>query len=111
MLKNEKSSMSNPSLASEACNERYPNARGYYVGVVLFAWFWIAVFCTFGIGLIAVPVGMLFGQKLGEIIAYALLAGSLFCLTGCVNAFWREYWYKPQARRRLERHGPDIAIA
>ena len=95
------------SLKTIVEDPRYPDLRGSYVVTVLFAWCWIGVFFMFSLGFIGVPARLIFGVEVGNVVLAALLAASFFCLTGCVNAFWRRYWYLPQARRRLDRDGLD----
>ena len=87
--------------------ERDLTLRRHYVEAVLFAWCWIGVFFMFSLGFIGVPVRLVFGAGPGNVVGAALLAVSFFCLTGCINAFWRRQWYVLQARRRLDRDGPD----
>ena len=99
--------MHDRSLGWTVSRDKNPDLRDYYVGRVLYAWFLLALGFTAGLLLLGVPARALLGTETGRVVLAACLAGSLFCLTGCVNAFWRLFWYLPQARRRLENDGAE----
>jgi hypothetical protein len=81
-----------------------PQQRGFYAAMVTGGW----AVPAFGLLIAMLVVGMaldLVNDRAGDYAIDVSFALGLFCCAGAANAVWRMYWYVPQARRRLAKHG------
>ena len=103
------SSYRDPPLSHYVAEGSGPDDRGYYEWMVVSGWYALAFASLVGAFVCGFPVNLLFGERTGQIVAFAFIALGFFCLAGGTNALWRRFWYVPQARRRLRREGAQSA--
>lgn len=83
-----------------------PERRSFYDAMVAGGWFAPAFALGIAMVVVGIPVDSA-DDRAGDYAIGVFFALSLFCCAGGINAVWRMYWYVPQARRRLAKHGPD----
>lgn len=71
-------------------------------GLLAFGWFIALV-------LIGVPLQIVFGARVGNVVVCIVVGASFFCLAGSAEAVWRRYVYVPRARRLANRGRPDAS--
>ncbi len=83
-----------------------PERRSFYVRTVVAAWFDLGFALAVAMVVVGIPVDIA-QDRAGDYVIEVCFVLGMFCCAGLANAAWRMYWYVPQARRRLARHGPD----
>ena len=76
------------------------DSRAHCWDIINAAWCLLAFACGIAMVAIGIPVQILFGSAVGNIIICAGMGATFFCIAGCANALWRRYWFVPLARRR-----------
>jgi hypothetical protein len=76
------------------------DSRAHCWDIINAAWCLLAFVCGVAMVALGIPLQILFGAGVGNVIICAGLGATFFCLAGCANALWRRYWFVPQAQRR-----------
>jgi hypothetical protein len=77
---------------------------GYMIDLswTLLGFGWILVLVVIG-----VPLQLLFGHGVGNIVLCIVMGAGFFCVAGSAAAIWRRYVYVPRARRLANSGWPD----
>jgi hypothetical protein len=95
------------SMLAWQLNSNFPDYRwDAGLEVIAMAWLMLAGVCLALILVIAIPLDLLVGHKIGDPVSLVFLGGIVFCAAGAFNVVWRTCWYVPKARR-IERAGDN----
>jgi hypothetical protein len=82
------------------------DSRAHSWDIINAAWCLLAFACGVAMVAVGIPLQILFGPGVGNVIICTGLGATFFCIAGCANALRRRYWFVPQARRRVRTGAP-----